>query len=104
AMKDVACERHLPDQLLHTMHSPETSHQVLKRERPPAGMKRHHFTVQDEWPRGELVAGDLDDVRQAPRHVREPARPDADTLAVSMELNARAVVLELEGSAAAVSG
>ena len=84
------------------MDAPEPTHQLLEGQRSSRGVERQDFAVQDEGRGHELASSRLDDVGQAAGHLGEPARPDPDSLTVSVQLDARAVVLVLERRGAAV--
>ena len=86
------------------MHPPEAPHQLLERQRTSGGIECDDLAVQDEGRAAQLSARDHCHVRQARRHVGQAARPDADPVAVGVELNARPVVLVLEPRPAAVRG
>src|SRR5438093_202611 len=70
--------------------------------RPPGAAERQDFAVEDERSGRQLASRRLDDVGQAPGDVGETARPDSDSIAVAVELDARAVVLVLERGGPAV--
>src|SRR5205823_8611467 len=76
--------------------------QLLEGQRPPGAVECQDFAVQDERSGRELASRRLDDAGQAPGDVGEAARPDPDSIAVAVELDARAVVLVLERGGPAV--
>ena len=78
------------------MHPAESSHQVLERQRLARIVNRADLALQEELRRRQR-AGDRDDLREAVRHVAEPPAEDPDGLAPTVDLDARAIELVLDG-------